>query len=221
MGFLIAAAIILLILFIRVGVRVISDGSLSLGVDLGLFRIPIYPQKEKKIKLKRFRIGPFRRELERQEEKRRKKAEKKLAKRKKRADSGKDGECTEEKTKKRDITGLVSTVTEVAGVFIRRFGKHLRIKIRKLVIVVATPDAASTAVLYGAVCGAVQCFLTLVDGNISVKCPKNSRVEVLPDFTAETCGAFVDISFSFRVWQLFDILIRTAVSYLKRNHYKT
>lgn len=218
MGFIIAAAIILLIMFFRVGVRVLSDESLSVGIDLGLFKIPLYPAKDKKIKLKRFRIKAFRKDLAKQEAKRRKKAEKKLSKKKNKAAADEDVHSEDIQRKKRDITELVGTVTDIAGVFIRRFGKYLRIKIRKLVIVVATPDAASTAVMYGAVCGAVQCFLELVDSNLDVKCPKSSQVEVIPDFTSERSGALVDVTFSFRVWQLFDILIRTAVSYLKRNH---
>ena len=150
--------------------------------------------------------------------KEKKKSGKKLSKKKNNAAADEDVHSEDIQRKKRDITELVGTVTDIAGVFIRRFGKYLRIKIRKLVIVVATPDAASTAVMYGAVCGAVQCFLELVDSNLDVKCPKSSQVEVIPDFTSERSGALVDVTFSFRVWQLFDILIRTAVSYLKRNH---
>ena len=219
MGFVIAAAVILLILLFRVGVRVRSDGDLDLGLDLGLINIPLYPKKDKKIKLSDYRIGKFRKIMAKQAEKERKKREKRLAKKENKKILKTDTDDLEGKSQKRgkrDIKGLISMVTDLARAFLSRFGKHLRIKVRRIVLVVGSEDAATTAVTYGAVCGAVQCFMELIDNCLDVRFPKSSEIKVLPDFTADRSSAEIDITFSFRVWQIFDMLIRTGIAYFKR-----
>ncbi len=219
MGFVIAAAIVLLILFFRIGVRVRSDGELSLAIDLGIIKIPIFPKKEKSIKISDYKIKKFRENREKQAEKERKKREKQLAKNKGKSKAQPRDEVAEDaadKKKKRDISGLVSLILELSKTFLSRFGRHLRIKVSRLVIIIGSEDAATTAVTYGAVCGAVQCFMELLDNCMHVKFPKNSEIRVIPDFTKEKTSAFVDIVFSFRIWQVFDMLIRTGIAYLKR-----
>lgn len=219
MGFVIAAAVILLILLFRVGVRVRSDGALGLGLDLGLINIPLYPKKDKKIKLSDYRIGKFRKIMARKAEEDEKKRKKRLAKKSEKKKSESDSDIAEgrgKKKQKRDIKGLVSMITDLARVFLTRFGKHLRIKVRRLVVVVGSEDAATTAVTYGAVCGAVQCFMELIDNCLDVRFPKSSEIKVIPDFTADKSSAEIDITFSFRVWQIFDMLIRTGIAYFKR-----
>lgn len=222
-GFLIAAAIILLILFLKIGVRVRSQGETALTLGVGIFRIPIFPVKEKEIKLSDYKIAKFRKNRARLEAKEAKKKQKKRSDKPTSAEdktaaaveAAKRGDTESEKPK-RDIAGLVETVFELVKVFLARFGKHLHIKVRRLVIIVGSEDAATTAVLYGTVCGAVQCLLELIYGCLNTKFVKDAEVRVEPDFTAVKPSALVDITFSVRVWQVFDMLIRTGIAYLKK-----
>ncbi len=223
MGFLIALLVILFILFIRVGVRVRTSGDLSLAADFGLFKIPIFPVKEKDIRLSDYRIQKFRRNLRKERKKAEKKREKQLKKKLKK-ESLLASENAEQAGGRRDKINdkindtrqLVGLVTDLAKTFLSRFGRHLHIKVRKFVITVGSDDAATTAVMYGGICGAVQCFMELLDNCFHVKFTKTSEIKVIPDFTSEKVDARIDITFSFFVWQIFDILIRTFISYLKR-----
>lgn len=220
MGFLIALLIIVLLLFIRVGVKVRSLGNMSLAIDLGIFSIPLFPKKEKKIKLSDYKIGKFRKNKEKAEKKERKK---RLRKKTESAaeSTTKKVEAARRKNqglraKKREASELIELITDLTKTFLSRFGKHLRIKVRRVVVTVSSEDAATTAVIYGGVCGAVQCFTELLYNCLNVKFDKNAEIKVIPDFTSEKSDAEIDITFSFRIWQVFDMLIRTGVAYLKK-----
>jgi len=223
-GFLIAAAIIVLILMLKISVSLRHAEDLSLAVMIGFIKLGILPSKEKELRLSDYKIKKFRKiqakkakkELEAAEKARIKNEKKKLSKTTKKVNAAKKKSEDAEKPKK-DIGGLIHILTETAKTFIMRFGKHLGIRVRKFKIVIGSEDAAKTAVTYGAVCGAVQCFFELIYNNTShLKLPKNSDdLAVVPDFTAENITAEIDISFSFRVWQIFDMLIRTAFTFIK------
>ncbi len=221
MGFLIALAIILLILFIKLGVTVRSQGETSLTLGVGIFKIPIFPKKDKEIKLSDYKIAKFRKKQAKlaaaeDKKKRKKRSDKKPSAKDNTAENAEDQEDQDTEKPKRDIMGLVETVTELVKVFLARFGRHLHIKVRRVVIIVGSEDAATTAVMYGAVCGAVQCLCELLYNCLNTRFTKNAEIRVEPDFCALKPQAEVDITFSVRVWQVFDLLIRTGIAYLKK-----
>ena len=216
MGFLIAAIIIAAILCLRVSVRIGVDENFSLIAGVGFIKLRIFPAKEKKLKLSDYRIDKYRK----REEKKRLAAEKKKAKKAKKsapaeqkAASQPAGKSVEKE--KRDIPALLSKLTRVAGVFLKRFGKHLRIDLRKLNIIIATGDAAQTAIIYGAVIGAVQNLYALLVNSGTLRTTRKSELFVEPDFLSEKMRVEVDLRFSFMIWQLFDMAIRAGVEFLK------
>ena len=218
MVFLIAAIIIAAILCLRVSVRIGVDENFSLIAGVGFIKLRIFPAKEKKLKLSDYRIDKFRK----REEKKRLAAEKKKAKKAKKsapaeqkAASQLAGKSVEKE--KRDIPALISKLTRVAGVFLKRFGKHLRIDLRKLNIIIATGDAAQTAIIYGAVIGAVQNLYALLVNSGTLRTTKKSELFVEPDFLSEKMRVEVDLRFSFMIWQLFDMAIRAGVEILKND----
>ncbi len=222
-GFLIAAAIIVLILMLKISVRLKLTEDMKLAIGIGLIRLRILPSKEKELRLADYKIKKFRKDRAKLAKKQAvaaqkaklKKDRKKVDKTTKKVADAKRRASGEEKPKK-DIAGLIHIVTETAKTFITRFGKHLRIRVRKIRIIIGSDNAAKTAVTYGAVCGAVQCFMELIDNTVRVKLPKNAdELCVVPDFTAEKITAELDVAFSFRVWQIFDMLIRSAVTFIK------
>lgn len=215
MGFLIAAIIIAAILCLRVSVRIGVDENFSLVAGVGFIKLRIFPAKEKKLKLSDYRIDKYRK----REEKKRLAAEKKKAKKsapaEQNAASQPAGKSVEKE--KRDIPALISKLTRVAGVFLKRFGKHLRIDLRKLNIIIATGDAAQTAIIYGAVIGAVQNLYALLVNSGTLRTTKKSELFVEPDFLSEKMRVEVDLRFSFMIWQLFDMAIRAGVEILKND----
>lgn len=218
MGLLIAALIILLILLVlvlKISVKVTAGDDFALRLGIGIFKIQLFPQKEKTVRLADYKIKRFRKNIKKAEEKEKKRLlreEKKKVKKSKtkvKADSKPQGEAKA----KKDILGLIGKLRLVVLKFLERFGKHLHIKIKRLIIIVATDNAADTAVLYGAVCGGVKCLMELFENCLHLKYTKDAVVSVSPDFTSDKLKLSADITFSFRVWQLFDIAIRSAWSY--------
>ncbi len=216
MGVIIALAVMLLIMFLRIGIHVRSDGELALKIGVGIFKISLYPKKEKKIKLSDYKIEKFRKKQEKLEGKKSQKKQKKTLRKKKSTAAEDKSSQTDVIKEKSDAMGLANTVLELVKVFLDRFGHHLHIKVERLVIIIGSSDAASTAILYGAVCGAVQCIVELFENCFHTKYSKNAEVRVTPDFTMEKTSADVGITFSLRVWQIFDTLIRTGIAYLKK-----
>ena len=218
MGWIIAAAVTLLLFMLfmlRVSVKAKVDGDMKLTLGVWIFRIPLYPGKEKTLKLSDYKIKKFRKKQAKLEEaKSGKKPKKKPTGHKLSASKTKMVEADDSEG---DITELISTIISVVKVFFERFGHHLHIKLKRLVIIIATPDAAKTAVLYGTVCGAVQCLVELLSNTVHLKVPNSDDIRVEPDFTSEKTSAQVDITFSLRVYQIFDILIRSVIAYFKKS----
>ena len=218
MGGLIAAAIILLILIIltlKLSVRVKLRDDVCLVLGIGIFKKKLVPSKEKEVRLSDYKIDRFRKNKYKQNEKLKKKT-KSNKKASKKAQNKPQGAASGEKPE-RDIMALISKLLEVVKVFFARFGHHLRINVKRVHIIVASEDAATTAVLYGAVCGAVQCLFEFLYNCMHLTLPKSEEMQVVPDFTSEKIKAQIDITFSFRLWQIFDILLRSAWTYIKQN----
>ncbi len=216
MGWLIAALVIALILFLKISVRVDFADDMTLYAGIGIFRIKLLPSKPKTARLKDYRIKRFRKLQKRSEI-----ASVKKDKTSKKKAAVKEASPASDDTQKpdRDILGLVGKLTDVTKVFLSRFGHHLRIDLKRLVIIIGTGDAAKTAVLYGAVCGGVQCLLELLYNCMHLHLQKGALAEfvrVEADFLAEKTVASADVTFSFRIWQLFDILVRSGVRYLQK-----
>ncbi len=216
MGWLIALgilALLTLILMLRIGIKIKLADDTLLWLGVGIFRIKLYPRREKTVRLSDYKIEKFRKNQAKKEAKAKKKSDKKSEKKK----TSKVSQALQTKPKeKRDISELLETVLEIVKVFLERFGRHLHIKVKRLRIIVASMDAATTAVLYGAVCGTVQCILELLDNTVSLVVPKNEEIVVAPDFISTKTKADVDIAFSLRIWQIFDIAIRSLWAYIKQ-----
>ena len=96
-----------------------------------------------------------------------------------------------------------------------RFSKHLRIRIAKLHINVATGDAASTAILYGTIAQSVAYLAAILDSTSTLRFPTRSDVDIRADYLSESTTVDIEIGFSICVWQLFDILFRTGFKLVK------
>ena len=106
-------------------------------------------------------------------------------------------------------------ILEILKMFFSRFSKHLRIKVARLHLVIATGDAANTAILYGAVCQAVNPIVLLLEKYLNINKLEKADIDVRPDFVGESIQADVKISFSISVWQLADIGLRALKSFIK------
>lgn len=197
------------------------DGALSLYLRVLFLKIKITPREKKKTSLRKYTLKRYKRSLEREAAKREKKkrrkannkAEKKSTKKKKETDLEQ-----KEKSKKgvKDIIELVGLVSAALGGLIKSFGKHLKIKMIRMNIIVATGDAAKTAVVYGTVCQGVAYIMELLYNLTGFTVKRNGEVTVSPDFTAETSTIDLKFVFKLRVWHVFAMLFSAGLAFLKK-----
>lgn len=83
----------------------------------------------------------------------------------------------------------------------------------RLLCRVGTPDAAETAVLYGAVCAAVTALQTFVDETFKVK---KKELSVCPDFSAQSSKLDAYIKIRVFVFSLLGAAIRIMSNSMKR-----
>lgn len=205
---------LVLLLFLRVKITIISDGG-NTKLLLRILGIPIklYPTKDKKRKIRMSDYTP--RGLRRAQKKKEKQALK---------ESKKKPQDTQEE--KPALSDTVSVITALVKKIVSKFLRHLRIDVARIYVSVGTPDAAKTALLYGVVCQGVAYLCEILDRITNVKKTKKTEVSVVSDFVSGKTRADINISFSLVVWQALDILLSAAFEFIKnkatknKNHVK-
>ncbi|MBQ9735459.1 MAG: DUF2953 domain-containing protein [Clostridia bacterium] len=183
----------LLLLPIRLSVSYQDDVKASLSF---LFlRFPLYPKKEKRIRPRDY-------------------SKKKLKKRKRKRQAAASGAAPK---KKKTATQSLRTVRLLLHIFkdvYQHFFPAFRIRVCRLNAVVATTDAASTAILYGVVCQSVSYLLEALH-RMTGKSVKGDEVTVVADFLGEKTSLSLDILLSTNLLRVLCLALRAATSFLK------
>ena len=208
------ALVIILTLSVKGTLTIEYNGELCVYFKILCFRIPIYPQKEKrKIHRVRYmsrgRAARIRRAAERKEA--RKFDIRKLLK--KNAPEKKPQKAEKQTTEKKsapslrinDILDVLQLTAKISATLVKRFSKRLRIKVARLKVKVASPDVALTAVAYGAVTQTVNVLLPILSEIKNFDLPKKRQFEVVLDYLSEAPEIDMKISFCLRTWHLLDI----------------
>lgn len=181
-------------------------------------KIKILPSKKKK--------GPHSMSAKKAEKIKKKLRQKKLKKnesaRQKKAKKEAEKENKTEKPKKSlsEILYIIKLVRALAAKVIRKFFGHLRIDIARLKIVVATGDAASTAVAYGAITSAINLLFPVLEEVKNFSLPKETDIDVSVDYLADGIIADIELGFALRVWHLFSVAfgaLFTLIGHLVKN----
>ena len=179
--------LIALLLCLRANLHIIYDKDLCVYVKVLFIKYTIYPAKRKKFNNKKY-------EKKKSKEKEIKQPVLKSA---------------EEKEKKGSLLDKILYVKEILSVLIKTFANHLRINIAQLHIKVASPDAAQTAIMYGAISGAVAGIIEIIDSYSNIKYQETNSVTVDADFLSEKCEASINISLSISVYGAIITLAKT------------
>ncbi len=183
---------------------------------LHLFRIPITPRKEKKVKLSDYSEKAIAKRQQRQQKKAEKKKLKKQAQKEQKQEKKRQKKEHPEKFRnERTLTENLRLITDVVGVLLRRFFRHLRIDLSRIHISVATGDAAKTAILYGVVCQSVAYLLEIMEQVKTLSGPDHNDVSVSADWLGESTKVDIKLAFSIRLWQLLDIGLRVLWRFIK------
>ncbi len=223
MGGWIALAILLLLaavfwLWVRF-IFLYDEEGLRVLLRIGPVRLTLYPRKRGKVRPGRYSRATLAKQEAKAERKRLKKAEKD---RKKTVKKGKAATETKKQEKKSfsDVRGLVDLIRKLVFTVFSRFFRYLRVDVAKLNIVVATEDAAKTAVLFGAVTAAVSNLCELLENTIHFAAGKNSEISVRADFLRERTEAEIHISLRMRAWHFLAIAFGAAITFLKEKVFK-
>ena len=197
-------AVLLLICSIRITVG--FKNKVTLRVSFFLFSVRILPKKKKKIKLRRYTV----KNIVRQKQREKKKQAKLYAKRAKHAAShGKD-----KKKEKPRLRESIALLRALVAALAKKTGGHLHLHTARVNIRVATGDAATTAILYGAAAAALSYLLTALDSVTRLHAGEE-KISLTADYLGEKSTADVKIVFKLRLIFALTLLFSLALTYLK------
>ena len=192
-------AVICLVLALRVNINIRYENELTVYLRVLFVRIKLLPQKSKKFNAKKY------------EEKLQKNQDKPSVKLKEKSVADKE---------KAELGETISIITDTVKVFFKTFSKQLHVKLAKIHIIVATPDAAKTAILYGAVSGAAACLLELLDEITNLDRIKERSIIIEPDFLAQKSEMIINITLSISILGALLTLIKTFWRFIKLKYIK-
>ena len=210
-----------------------SPDDVSLTLKICGIPIRILPAKDKKIKLSRYSKKEMEKRRLAEIEKAKKKAAKKAAKKRKKEEKAKkekekleklrkEGKLPADNKKKKkndDPTAItlvdnINAATAALGTFFVRFGRRFRIDVSRIIITVATGDAATTAITYGAAVPAVMALIALLEKITDLRGIDKADIHLRCDYLAQKTTVDVHVAFSMRPYHLFDMLFSALFAFL-------
>lgn len=215
---LILAILLLFVLLLTLRVRLVltCDGAVRLKLTVLFFKVTLYPRPKKRIRLSKYKLKKVQKRKRRAEKKRARKArraEKKANKKAKKnaLDTAKSAHEPKESPTLRDNLALARALISA---LVRKTDRHLRLKAARLHVRVATGDAATTAVLYGAVSASLAYLLAALDRVTDLK-TKPRDVSVFADYLSDRSHVDLKLVFSLRVWGGLSLLLSAALTFFK------
>jgi hypothetical protein len=205
------------LLSLKATVTIAYCGEVALSVKVLFLKIKILPAKKKKyprsMSAKKARKIKAKRD-KKLAKKAEKKAEKKKAKEEQKSEQ-KKGEVKKEKKSPGEILDIIWLVSNLIKAVVSKFFSHLRIKIARIRLKIATGDAATTAITYGAVTEAINVLFPIIDQIKTLKTPQNKDIDISADFCSEESEIDIEVSFALRVWHLFSVLFAALGKLIK------
>jgi hypothetical protein len=218
---LITIGIILLflvfLLTIKATVTIVYAGEVQLFLRVLFIKIRLVPAKKKKYpksmsakKAQKIKAKAAKKKAK----KLAKKKEKELAKEEEKKAVAK-GEVKKEKKSPGEILDIISLVANLIKKVVGKFFGHLTIKLARIELKIATGDAATTAITYGAVTQAINLLFPVLDNIKTVKTPDAKQIDVVADFCSEESEIDIKISFGIRVWHVFHVIFSALGELIK------
>ena len=135
----------------------------------------------------------------------RKKAEKKRIAAEEKAKAKEEKKASKEKKSISEIVAIIKMVSDIAVTVIGKFFKHLRIKIARIKVTIATGDAATTAIAYGAVSQSLNVLMPALESVKNFENLDKAEIKIDLDYAAEAPTIDIKLGFSIRVWHVFDL----------------
>lgn len=230
LGIIIAvfALSVVFVLSLRGTLTVAYDGEFYLSFRILFLNLRFLPIRERKKRYSRYmsrrQAKKIREEMARKEERKRAIKELLFGKKEKKPEEGENKSEDEKKSEEknvspkfpiklvaREIIDILSAFTEIVAIIVKRFAHHLKVKIVRFKVKIATEDPALTAVTYGAATGIINVLLPILEDVDNLGLPKEKNLDVSTDFLSDTPEIDMKVSFSIRTWHIADIFLRTAI----------
>ncbi|MBQ8448458.1 MAG: hypothetical protein IJX27_05965 [Clostridia bacterium] len=102
-----------------------------------------------------------------------------------------------------DIPKMFAMLRDVLGSIFLKLWRYFRVRVKNFHITVATDDAATTAMMYGAVCGYGDAILTILEKALDFKIEKDAKVGASCDYLSEEMKMDIEIDISISIGNLF------------------
>lgn len=201
--------LLLLLLFCgtaRLHIRCRDEVQVTAGV-LGL-RFRLYPQKERSSAPRSFCKNPNRalakemRRLKREAKRAEKKRKKKQAK-----------AAANASLPKPNLRENLAMIRSLSKLFYRVANGRIHIRMLRMRIVVATDNAATTALVFGGVSAGASMLLSWIDGHFAPIEHDPGEIDIRPDFTGGESGADIDLVFSLSLFRALRIALAMRTGY--------
>ena len=212
---IIGAVLLLLLgaLLLRVRILLRVDEGFTAEARMLFLRKRLFPRR-KRIRPQDYSLRGAKRLKEKQERKAARKAAKRAKKQRKRQAPPKGhavGSTTPQGRTAHENLRLVRALLAALSKYTK---KHLRLHAARLHVRVATGDAATTAIAYGAISQSLAYLLFGLDKITKLKA-RPPDVAVIADFLGERTSVDVRIELSIRVWGILATLFGVALTHLR------
>lgn len=192
-----------LLLSLKITLRITYEDSLRVYLKVFFVKTRLYPSKKKE---KKYPHSMSKRKARKIKDSLQKKSKPKKKKKKE-----------EKPIEKNDLISIVSITTNFVKNFISTFTRAVRIKFSRMHITVASEDAATTAILYGAITQSVNVLFPLIDNIKNVKkLPSGKELSVRADFLTDKPTVDIDINLYVRVGGALKALFSAGIRTFKK-----
>ena len=192
-----------LLLSLKITLRITYEDSLRVYLKVFFVKTRLYPSKKKE---KKYPHSMSKRKARKIKDSLQKKSKPKKKKKKE-----------EKPIEKNDLISIVSITTNFVKNFISTFTRAVRVKFSRMHITVASEDAATTAILYGAITQSVNVLFPLIDNIKSVKkLPSGKELSVRADFLTDKPTVDIDINLYVRVGGALKALFSAGIRTFKK-----
>lgn len=203
------ALLIALLLSTKVLLHIRYEESLTVYLRVLFVKIRLYPSKKEK---KKHPHSMSKRKAQKIKDSLQKKPKEEPKKRK-----SKKKEKEKEPKEAPDLISIISIITSFVKSFLRLFAGSVRIRSSRLHIVVATEDAADTAIAYGALTQAINLLFPMLDGIKTFKhLPRGKELSVQADFLSDTSKIDADVELYIRVGSALKAVCLAAIRAFKK-----
>jgi hypothetical protein len=205
------ALLIALLLSTKVLLHIRYEESLTVYLRVLFVKIRLYPSKKEK---KKHPHSMSKRKAQKIKDSLQKKPKEEPKKRKSKK---KEKEKEKEPKEAPDLISIISIITSFVKSFLRLFAGSVRIRSSRLHIVVATEDAADTAIAYGALTQAINLLFPMLDGIKTFKhLPRGKELSVRADFLSDTSKIDADVELYIRVGSALKAVCLAAIRAFKK-----